>query len=204
MSGFFKSEDDNPLAKYPKKRGRREVFTINKTEEEYAGSEPQATTPCECKFSGSQTGIFCDRHQCIKSRSLHRLCQTRQSYFDMWEEGDGPMQDPLNRIMVEKGKINVTQTEQEGTTFFNAEGERVFPNKNEYFMGDPEIPKKSRGLGDTIAKFTKATGLKKATKTVFGAFNKDCGCSERQAKLNRMFPYENGEESNKKTKGFFE
>jgi hypothetical protein len=70
-------------------------------------------------------------------------------------------------------------------------------------MGDPEIPKKSRGLGDTIAKITKATGIKKAVKTVFGAFNKDCGCSERQAKLNRMFPYE-GAEPPTKTKGFFE
>ena len=38
--------------------------------------------------------------------------------------------------------------------------------------------KKSKGLGDTVAKVTKAVGLK------------PCGaCKKRQEKLNRLFPY---------------
>lgn len=53
----------------------------------------------------------------------------------------------------------------------------------------------SRGLGDSIEKFTKATGIKKvvesATELVTG--KKDCGCSERRDKLNRLFPYKNKE-----------
>jgi hypothetical protein len=48
------------------------------------------------------------------------------------------------------------------------------------------MTKKSRGLGDTIEKITKATGIDKVAKAVLGD---DCGCSERAAKLNKMFPY---------------
>lgn len=51
------------------------------------------------------------------------------------------------------------------------------------------IKVKSRGLGDTIEKFTKATGIKKAVKTVSKAVGKDCGCDDRRDTLNRIFPY---------------
>ena len=46
--------------------------------------------------------------------------------------------------------------------------------------------KKSKGLGDTIAKVTKATGIDKAVKFIAG---EDCGCDERKEKLNKLFPY---------------
>tara|TARA_R110000765_G_scaffold269960_1_gene368826 strand:+ start:213 stop:395 length:183 start_codon:yes stop_codon:yes gene_type:complete len=46
---------------------------------------------------------------------------------------------------------------------------------------------KSKGLGDTIEKFTKATGIKKVVETVTG--KKDCGCGKRKKAMNRMFPY---------------
>tara|TARA_R110000782_G_scaffold16888_1_gene47912 strand:- start:679 stop:858 length:180 start_codon:yes stop_codon:yes gene_type:complete len=48
---------------------------------------------------------------------------------------------------------------------------------------------KSRGLGDSIEKFTKATGIKKVVDTVAKAAGKDCGCNKRQDALNRAFPY---------------
>lgn len=44
----------------------------------------------------------------------------------------------------------------------------------------------SKGLGDTIAKVTEATGIDKVVKAVAGD---DCGCKERQAALNKLFPY---------------
>ena len=50
---------------------------------------------------------------------------------------------------------------------------------------------KSKGLGDTIAKITKATGIKKVVNTVSKAVDKDCGCDKRQDNLNRLFPYNN-------------
>ena len=49
---------------------------------------------------------------------------------------------------------------------------------------------KSRGLGDTIEKITKATGIKKVVDTVSKATGKDCGCGKRRDSLNRVFPYD--------------
>ena len=47
----------------------------------------------------------------------------------------------------------------------------------------------SRGLGDTVEKFTRATGIKKAVDVVSKAMGKDCGCKGRKDKLNKIFPY---------------
>ena len=44
--------------------------------------------------------------------------------------------------------------------------------------------KNSKGLGDKIAKLTKATGIDKLVHAVV----EDCGCDERQKKLNELFP----------------
>ena len=49
---------------------------------------------------------------------------------------------------------------------------------------------KSKGLGDTIAKITKATGIQKIVKKAVG---NDCGCNERQELLNKKFPYKKGQ-----------
>ena len=48
----------------------------------------------------------------------------------------------------------------------------------------------SKGLGDTVEKITKATGIKKAVKFLAG---EDCGCDERQEKLNQVFRYKKPE-----------
>tara|TARA_R110000803_G_scaffold13048_1_gene36877 strand:- start:53 stop:232 length:180 start_codon:yes stop_codon:yes gene_type:complete len=42
----------------------------------------------------------------------------------------------------------------------------------------------SKGLGDTIAKITEATGIKKVVDTIATKTGKDCGCQKRQEKLN--------------------
>ena len=45
---------------------------------------------------------------------------------------------------------------------------------------------KSKGIGDDIKKFTKATGIDRLAKTILG---EDCNkCEERRKKLNQMFP----------------
>tara|TARA_B110000003_G_C16123508_1_gene328769 strand:- start:31 stop:444 length:414 start_codon:yes stop_codon:yes gene_type:complete len=48
---------------------------------------------------------------------------------------------------------------------------------------------KSKGLGDTIEKFTKKTGIKKVVEKVSEITGIDCGCDERKNLLNRIFPY---------------
>jgi hypothetical protein len=48
---------------------------------------------------------------------------------------------------------------------------------------------KSKGLGDTIEKITKATGIKKVVDKVSKIAKKDCGCDKRKETLNKLFPY---------------
>jgi|TARA_R100001126_G_scaffold92765_1_gene62831 hypothetical protein len=50
----------------------------------------------------------------------------------------------------------------------------------------------SKGLGDSIEKFTKATGIKSLVELSMGAVGKkDCGCNKRKEWLNNKFPYNN-------------
>lgn len=65
---------------------------------------------------------------------------------------------------------------------------------------------KSKGLGDSIEKVTKVTGIKKATEWIFDKLGADCGCDARKEKLNKMFPYKVEclkEEEYMYLKGFF-
>jgi hypothetical protein len=48
----------------------------------------------------------------------------------------------------------------------------------------------SKGFGDTVAKVTKYTKIDKLVEFVAG---EDCGCKQRQEKLNKMFPYKTPE-----------
>jgi|TARA_R110000796_G_scaffold52632_2_gene123969 hypothetical protein len=48
---------------------------------------------------------------------------------------------------------------------------------------------KSKGLGDDIEKFTKATGIKKVVDTMSRGLNIPCGCAARKTTLNKLFPY---------------
>jgi hypothetical protein len=53
---------------------------------------------------------------------------------------------------------------------------------------DPNAP--SRGLGDTIAKITYATGINKAVEVVTEALGiEDCGCNSRHEWANDFLPY---------------
>jgi len=48
---------------------------------------------------------------------------------------------------------------------------------------------KSKGLGDSIEKVTKVTGIKSVVDRVAEGLNIPCGFSARKDKLNKMFPY---------------
>jgi hypothetical protein len=50
---------------------------------------------------------------------------------------------------------------------------------------------KSRGLGDSIEKLTKATGIKKVVDRVSEGLNIPCGCEGRRDAMNVLFPYNN-------------
>ena len=49
---------------------------------------------------------------------------------------------------------------------------------------------KSRGFGDSIARFTQVTGINTLAQIGAKAIGKkDCGCKKRQEALNKKFPY---------------
>ena len=48
---------------------------------------------------------------------------------------------------------------------------------------------KSKGLGDSIEKFTKVTGIKKVVDAVSKITKKPCNCGKRKDTLNKLFPY---------------
>ena len=48
---------------------------------------------------------------------------------------------------------------------------------------------KDKGLGDSIHRFTKATGIKSVVDRVTEGLNIPCGCEGRREALNIMFPY---------------
>jgi hypothetical protein len=50
---------------------------------------------------------------------------------------------------------------------------------------------KSQGLGDDIAKFTKATGIKNVVDRLSKGLNVPCGCEGRRKAMNALFPYKN-------------
>ena len=53
------------------------------------------------------------------------------------------------------------------------------------------MEKKPKGLGDSIEKFTKTTGIQSLTNFLQrnGVVKKDCGCNKRKDMLNEKFSY---------------
>ena len=66
---------------------------------------------------------------------------------------------------------------------------RRFNDLRAKFDAMKEDSQKSRGLGDSIHKFTKATGIKAVVDKFSDITGTDCGCGERRDTLNRVFPF---------------
>ena len=47
----------------------------------------------------------------------------------------------------------------------------------------------SKGLGDSIERFTEATGIKKVVEGLSQGLNIPCGCQQRKQALNQLFPF---------------
>ena len=65
---------------------------------------------------------------------------------------------------------------------------KVFNNKGK-LVNDNLPTDRSKGLGDTIEKITKGTGIKSIVEGAARVVKKDCGCNKRKDTLNKMFPY---------------
>ena len=66
---------------------------------------------------------------------------------------------------------------------------KVFNNKGRLVRDINPSLNKSKGLGDTIEKITKVTGIKSILEGAARVVKKDCGCGKRKDTLNKMFPY---------------
>jgi hypothetical protein len=53
-----------------------------------------------------------------------------------------------------------------------------------------KLLKEDTGLGDTVERVTKATGIKTVVDKVAKTTGKDCGCKARKNRLNRRFKYD--------------
>ena len=62
--------------------------------------------------------------------------------------------------------------------------------KNKILGGD-------KGLGDTVERFTKATGIKNVVEKITEFTGQDCGCKKRKNLLNKMFSYNSLSDQNK-------
>ena len=55
--------------------------------------QPPASSACACPpFPDGERRMWCDRHQCWKTRNAVELCQTRPEYRAAWDAGRGPGQ----------------------------------------------------------------------------------------------------------------
>ena len=62
--------------------------------------------------------------------------------------------------------------------------------RGDHLLKFNQMEKKPKGLGDSIEKITKVTGIKSLVDTVNKLRGvKDCGCGKRKDKLNEKFPY---------------
>jgi len=136
-------------------------------------------TGCDCIFNEGDSQIFCPRHNIMKTPHHYNLCKNRRDYFQKWEEGNGPFQTPGSNAQIKAGTVKTSEEIQK---------EREEEEKSQ----------ESRGLGDTIEKITKATGIKAVVDAFTKTSGKDCGCEGRKEWLNNKIPYR------RKTKGFFE
>ena len=53
-----------------------------------------------------------------------------------------------------------------------------------------KLLKQDTGLGDTVERLTRATGIKTVVDKVSKSTGKDCGCKARKETLNRRFGYD--------------
>jgi len=146
-------------------------------------------TGCECIFQEGDEEIFCPRHNVMKTPHQYNLCKKRRDYFQKWEEGRGPFQTPGSNAQVKHGTVKTPEERQKE----KEEGEKRLAKIEK----EQEVPQKSRGLGDTIEKITKATGIRAVVDAFTKATGKDCGCEGRREWLNNKVSYK------RKTKGFF-
>jgi len=134
-------------------------------------------TACECPLAG-----YCQRHKVNKPNGWHKLCQTKESYYQAWENGHGPGQERKLDDSKEQRRKRVEEATRRK--------ERLI-SWLRLFRADSE-----KGIGDTAARLVKQKKKSKKDKAsdAHDAVNcllKQCSCSriDAVARLNQQWPY---------------
>ncbi len=116
------------------------------------------TTPCECLAMG-----YCVRHKCNKAAHFHKLCKTNIGYFEQYERGEGPGQNLPPQL------------------FTLGLGDIIEWALLKLACGDE---KRLVAIGIRADRF-----IEWISRGKFKAANDGtCGCPQRKAWLNRVFP----------------
>jgi hypothetical protein len=132
-------------------------------------------TGCTCPLAS-----YCERHKVDKHEHWHRLCQTHEGYFRLWEDGRGPGQ-PLRRDArreARKRRIEASREQQKRLISWLR------------FYGKTFRPE-DKGIGDTAHWLMKKSYKSKDANAVLERLLKQCSCSRADAvdRLNKKFPY---------------
>ena len=142
-------------------------------------------TACECPNPG-----FCKRHDMQKGPHLHRLCQTRMDYFQMWEDGHGPGQGVAQQgtkskpqtLQEVKEQTQNTEQESQPVTSQNIDDNAVVQDEAE-----AEEPRQMPNMAKQAWNFTRAgadhlkSGAAHASEKLYKARMEQCdGCDRRQ------------------------
>lgn len=124
-------------------------------------------TACECPLAG-----YCQRHGVKKRDGWHKLCQTRENYYQAWEDGRGPGQATEDTKSARKRTIDKLRVKKQRLV------ELLM-----WLRVDSD-----KGVGDTVERLLAKVGGGKI-KSLIESLGGSCGCTDRQKWLNEQYPY---------------
>tara|TARA_Y100000310_G_scaffold270418_1_gene284233 strand:- start:15218 stop:15676 length:459 start_codon:yes stop_codon:yes gene_type:complete len=141
------------------------------TREERREIYKKGLSECICDTPGE-----CQLFMLAMSENLHRRCQNRQSDRDWFLES-------VKRRDTDQANIDYQKklTEQAA----NAKIDNAILALESQGIGLED--KRSKGLGDTVAKVLGAFGITK--EVISKTTGSNCNCDKRKAWLNKIFPY---------------
>ena len=120
-------------------------------------------TKCECPLAG-----ICERHNVDKNEHWHKLCQTRENYFNAWEEGRGPGQ-------AQKRPVKTEPSHRQMTVEKDAQGRAAWIALHSYSQDGEWSPSKASEFynNEWLATIPKESG---------------CPCRNNWKKIEKEFP----------------
>jgi len=125
-------------------------------------------TPCECPLAG-----FCKRHNMVKGPHLHKLCETRADYFELWEEGFGPGQGSPQSYTEKKEEEQIQPIVSENTA------KKIEGNNSSQEKKMPSLGKQAWNFTKAVTNHIKS-GAAHASEELYKARLETCDtCPER-------------------------